>query len=149
PAAGRDVTRNALVLLAPAYMMSVEAVWRGTRTRLGLVAALLLVIAQPARTWMARTSAPESRAADAQLGQWLATHALPGSVVGARQVGALAYFSGLEMEDVLGQVSPRVAAARRALQPVDGATAARDFGPMMRQEPDLVLTMPQEPVPSA
>jgi len=50
---------------------------------------------------------------------------------------------------VLGQVSPRVARARRERRPVDGAAAARDFGPMMRQEPDLVLTTPQEPVPSA
>jgi hypothetical protein len=41
-----------------------------------------------------------------------------------------------------------VAAARRALRPVNGAAAAHDFGPMLRQEPDLVLTIPREPVPS-
>jgi hypothetical protein len=146
PGGGHDVERTVTILLAPAYLLAVESVWRGTRTRLGLVAALLLVGAQPARTWMARTTTPESRAGYAKLGEWLATHALPGTVVGARQVGALGYYSGLEMEDVLGQVSPRVAAARRA---TDGANAPHDFAPMLRQEPDLVLTAPQEPVPSA
>jgi hypothetical protein len=146
PSAGHDVERTVTILLAPAYLLAVESVWRGTRTRLGLVAALLLVGAQPARTWMARTTTPEARAGYAKLGEWLETHALPGTVVGARQVGALGYYSGLEMEDVLGQVSPRVAAARRA---TDGANAPHDFAPMLRQEPDLVLTAPQEPVPSA
>jgi hypothetical protein len=147
PAAGGDVERSAVAMLPLAYVLSVQAVWRGTRTRLGLVAALLLVIAQPARTWTTRAVRPESRAAYAKLGQWLATHALPGTVVGARHVGALGYYSGLEVEDVLGQVSPRVAVARRTRQA--SARAGRDIAPMLRQEPDLVLTGVSDPVPSS
>jgi hypothetical protein len=149
PAGGGDVERTCVAVLPLAYVLAVQAVWRGTRTRLGLVAALLLVIAQPARTWMSRTARPESRAAYAKLGQWLGTHALPGTVVGARNVGALGFYSGLELEDVLGQVSPRVAATRRAQRPLAAARAARDIAPMLRQEPDLVLTGPSDPVPSA
>jgi len=149
PQAGRDVERNVLILLAPAYLLAVEAVWRGTRTRLGLVAALLLVVAQPARTWFPGAANPQTRTAQVKIGQWLGEHALPGTVVGARQVGALGYYSGLEMEDVEGQVSPRVAAARRALRPVNDVSTAHDFSPMLRQEPDLVLTGSREPVPSS
>jgi len=149
PAAGTDVERVCVALLPLAYVLAVQAVWRGTRTRLGLVAALLLVIAQPARTWTMRAMKPEQRAAHAKLGQWLGTHALSGTVVGARQVGALGYYSGLEMEDVLGQVSPRVAATRRTQRAEPGSRAARSIAPMLRQEPDLVLTSITDPVPSA
>jgi hypothetical protein len=149
PAAGRDTDRTLLVVVAPAYVLAVEAMWRGTRTRLGLVAALLLVVAQPARTWFPRSASVKTRVAQAKLGEWLAVHALPGTVVGARQVGALGYYSGLPMEDVEGQVSPRVSAARKASGSQDTAGAGRDFGPMLRQEPDLVLIGPREPVPSA
>jgi hypothetical protein len=149
PAAGADVERACVALLPLSYVLAVQAVWRGTRTRLGLVAALLLVIAQPARTWTSRSVSPESRIAQARLGQWLGTHALPGTVVGARQVGALGYYSGLVMEDVLGQVSPRVAAARRVLPGPANVHRLRHIAPMLRQEPDLVLTSPQDPVPSA
>jgi hypothetical protein len=149
PAAGHDVERQLEVILPLAYLLAVDAVWRGARTRIGLVAALLLVAAQPAWTWTARTASPESRAAYARLGQWLRTHALPGTVVGARQVGALGYYSQLQVEDVLGQVSPRVATSRHQQTPTPYAVAAVDFVPMLRQEPDLVLVGTAEPVPSA
>jgi hypothetical protein len=127
----------------------VESVWRATRARLGLVAALLLVVAQPAWTWSARTVAPENRAMYARLGQWLHVHALPGTVVGARQVGALGYYSGLVVVDALGQVNGQVAMARRVQLPATYAAASVDFGAMLRQEPDLVLSGPTDPVPSS
>lgn len=148
PCAGHDVERHFVVLLPLAYLLSVEAVWRASRTRIGLVAALLLVVAQPAWTWTARNSSPETRAAYAQFGQWLRVHALPGTIVGARQVGAIGYYSRLAMEDALGQVSPRVAASRRAQLPTTWAVASVDFAAMLRQEPDLVLVGESEPVPS-
>ena len=39
-AAGHDVERQLEVVLPLAYLLAVDAVWRGARTRLGLVAAL-------------------------------------------------------------------------------------------------------------
>jgi hypothetical protein len=149
PTGGRDVERYLVVMLPLAYLLAVEAVWRGSRTRLGLVAALLLVVAQPAWTWSPRGTRPEVRAAQARLGQWLATHARPGTVVGAREVGALGYYSGLRMEDALGQVSPRVAAARRTPFTTVPTTRRADFAAMLRQEPDLVLVSGNEPIPSS
>jgi hypothetical protein len=149
PCAGHDVERHFAVLLPLAYLLSVKAVWRASRTRLGLVAALMLVVAQPAWTWTTRSATPESRAAYARFGRWLATHALPETVVGARQVGAIGYYSKLAVEDALGQVSPRVAAARRAQLPTPWAVASVDFAAMLRQEPDLVLVGASEPLPSS
>jgi hypothetical protein len=148
PAAGGDVERGAVALLPLACVLAVESVWRATRTRLGLVVTLLLVVATPSWTWRARTEHPETHASYARVGQWLRTHARPGTVVGAREVGALAYYSGLQVEDVLGQASPRVAAARRVGVPRPYALAAADFAPMLRQEPDLVLRGESDPVPS-
>jgi hypothetical protein len=148
PAAGGDVERGLVVLLPLACALAVEAVARATSTRVGIVLALLLVVATPSWTWRARRSHPETEAAYARVGQWLRTHARPGTVVGAREVGALAYYSGLRVEDVLGQASPRVAAARRVGTPRPFALAAADFAPMLRQEPDLVLRGEHDPVPS-
>lgn len=149
PCAGQDVERQFVVMLPVAYLLAVESVWRATRARLGLVAALLLVVAQPAWTWSARTVTPENRAMYARFGQWLRVHALPGTVVGARQVGALGYYSGLVVVDALGQVNGQVAAARRAQWPAVYAASSVDFGAMLRQEPDLVLTGATDPVPSS
>lgn len=149
PCAGQDIERQFVVLLPLIYLLAVESVWRATRARLGLVVALLLVAAQPAWTWSARTELPESRAAYARLGQWLGAHAIPGTLVGARQVGALGYYSGLVVVDALGQVSPQVAVARRLQAPTPYAVAALDFAAMLRQEPDLVLVAPSEPIPSS
>jgi hypothetical protein len=148
PAGGTDVARHAAVLLPLAYVLAVEAVWRGTRTRFGLVAALLLVAAQPAWTWKAVVERTSSAAGAARLGQWLQTRARSDTVVGARQVGALGYYSRLRMEDVGGQVSGRVAAQRRARPPAPHEIAARDFVPMLSLEPDLVIVAAGEPVPS-
>jgi hypothetical protein len=69
--------------------------------------------------------------------------------VGAGRVGALGYYSRLRTEDVSGRVSPRVAAARRALAPAAEADAQEAFQSMFRQEPDVVLVLPGNPVPSA
>lgn len=149
PAGGGDIVRSLEIALPLGYLMAVEAVWRGTRTRFGLVAALLLVAAQPAATYTARTSDPEITAAHVRLGSWLRTRAVPGTVVGARRVGALGYYSRLRMEDVQGRVSTRVAEAR-ALRPATSLAGWEgDFGLMWSLEPDLVLVAPQEPVPSA
>lgn len=149
PAAGSEVVRGVEIALPLGYLMAVEAVWRGTRTRFGLVAALLLVAAQPAATWSVRTSDPEITASYVRLGQWLRAHAVPGTVVGARRVGALGYYSRLQMEDVQGRVSTRVAEAR-ALRPTSSLAGWEgDFGLMWSLEPDLVLVAPNEPVPSA
>lgn len=148
PAAGGDVERGLLALLPLACVLAVESVTRATRTRIGLVVTLLLVVATPSWTWKVRTTHPETHAAYARIGQWLRTHARAGTVVGAREVGALAYYSGLRVEDVLGQASPRVAAARRVGAPRAFAHAAADFAPMLRQEPDLVLRGENDPVPS-
>ncbi len=148
PAAGGDVERGLVALLPLACVLAVESIWRATRMRLGLVVTLLLVVATPSLTWRARSTHPETHAAYARVGQWLRTHALPGTVVGAREVGALAYYSGLRVEDVLGQVSPRVALARRVEAPRAYAQATADFAPMLRGEPDLVLRGESDPVPS-
>lgn len=148
PAGGTDVLRHAPVLLPLAYVLAVEAVWRGTRTRFGLVAALLLVAAQPAWTWKAVVERTGSAAGYARLGQWLQSRAREDTVVGAREVGALGYYSRLRMEDVGGQVSGRVAAQRRARPPAPHQIAARDFIPMLSLEPDLVVVASGEPVPS-
>jgi len=148
PAGGTDVLRHAPVLLPLGYVLAVEAVWRGTRTRFGLVAALLLVAAQPAWTWKEVVERSGSAAGYARLGQWLQSRARTDTVVGAREVGALGYYSRLRMEDVEGQVSGRVAAQRRARPPVSEEIAARDFVPMLSLEPDLVVVAYGEPVPS-
>ena len=148
PAGGTDVLRHAPVLLPLAYVLAVEVVWRGTRTRFGLVAALLLVAAQPAWTWKAVVERDGSAAGYVRLGQWLQSRARDDTVVGAREVGALGYYSRLRMEDVGGQVSGRVAAQRRARPPAPHQIAARDFVPMLSLEPDLVVVASGEPVPS-
>jgi hypothetical protein len=148
PAGGTDVLRHAPVLLPLAYVLAVEVVWRGTRTRFGLVAALLLVAAQPAWTWKSVVEKDGSAAGYVRLGQWLQTRAREDTVVGARDVGALGYYSRLRMEDVGGQVSGRVAAQRRARPPAPHQIAARDFVPMLSLEPDLVVVASGEPVPS-
>ncbi len=148
PAGGTDVLRHAPVLLPLAYVLAVEVVWRGTRTRFGLVAALLLVAAQPAWTWKAVVERGGSAVGYVRLGQWLQSRAREDTVVGAREVGALGYYSRLRMEDVEGQVSGRVAAQRRARPPAPHQIAARDFVPMLSLEPDLVVVASGEPVPS-
>jgi hypothetical protein len=149
PAAGGDLVRQAGAVLPLAYLLAVETVWRGTRTRLGLVAALLLVAAQPASTWSVRDVDPRESTTHVRLGQWLRAHALPGTVVGARQVGALGYYSRLQMEDVQGRVSARVAEARRGLAGLGAAPGRVEFDAMLRQEPDLVILGRGEPLPTA
>jgi hypothetical protein len=145
PAAGLDVPSHVAPLLPLAYVMSVETVWRLPRTRPGVVAALLLILAQPGWTSSQPTSAAEGDAAYARVGQWLRANALPGTVVGAERVGALGYFSHMKMEDVDGRISPRVAAARGGASDADSLR----FLPMLRQEPDLVFVLPGDPVPPA
>jgi hypothetical protein len=53
----------------------------------------------------------------------------------------------MRMEDVAGRVSPRVALARRLL--ADDVSGLPDFQPMLHQEPDLVLVLPGNAVPSS
>jgi hypothetical protein len=148
PAAGLDVQRHVAALLPLAYVMSVETVWRRPRTRPGVVAALLLILAQPGWTSGRPTSAEgdsdsDSDAGYARVGQWLYVNAQPGTVVGAERVGALGYYSRMKMEDVEGRVSPRVGAVRHGTVEPDSLR----FQPMLRQEPDLVLVLPGDPVP--
>ena len=149
PARGSDIPRQLAALLPLAYLLAVESVWRRTRTRPAVIAALLLLVAQPGWTASPRGSDPEADAAYARLGQWLRSHALPGTVVGSARVGALGYYSRLRMEDVSGRVSARVAMARRTLAPGDEAEAESGFLTMLRQEPDVVIVLPANPVPSA
>lgn len=147
PAGGADLERQVIAVLPLGYLLAVEAVWVNNRTRPALVAALLLLVAQPGWTERRRQADPETDATFARIGQWLNTQAVPETVVGAERVGALGYFSRLRMEDVAGRVSPRVAAARRLMGEEDPAT--RDFTPMLHQEPDLVLVLPGNAVPSS
>ena len=149
PARGTDVERHVVAALPLATLLAVEAVWKRARTRPALVAALLFVLAQPGWTTAGRASDPQRAAAYARIGQWLRGHARPGTGVGANTVGALGYHSGMHMEDVAGRVSPRVASARRLLAPgaLHGETSA--FQSMFRQEPDLVVVLPGDPIPSA
>ena len=147
PAGGRDLDRQVIAILPLGYLLAVEAVWRNTRTRPALVAALLLLVAQPGWTDRKRQADPETDATFARIGQWLQAQALPETVVGAERVGALGYFSRMRMEDVAGRVSPRVATARRLLG--DNAPESLDFQPMLHQEPDLVLVLPGNAVPSS
>lgn len=144
PANGHDLERQVAAVLPLAYVMAVDAVWFRPRTRPGVVAALLLILAEPGWTSAARGPELERDAAYARLGQWLAATALPGTVVGAERVGALGFYSRMKMEDVDGRVSPRVAAARR--RAIDADTSTR-FQYMLRQEPDLVFVLPGDPVP--
>ncbi|UCE03382.1 MAG: hypothetical protein JSW67_04110 [Candidatus Latescibacterota bacterium] len=149
PARGGDVERQIAAILPLAYLLAVEAIWRREGTRPALLAALLLLLAQPAWTAVGRDADPALDGPYARVGQWLRSHTLPGTVVGARRVGAVGYYSGLRVEDVRGRVSPRVAAARRLLAPSGEEDLQASFQPMFRQEPDLVLVLPGEPVPSA
>jgi hypothetical protein len=147
PAAGKDLERQVMAILPLGYLLAVEAVWRNNRTRPALVAALLLLVAQPGWTELRRQADPETDATYARIGQWLQQQALPETVVGAERVGALGYFSRMRMEDVAGRVSPRVALARRLL--ADDVSGLPDFQPMLHQEPDLVLVLPGNAVPSS
>jgi hypothetical protein len=78
----------------------------------------------------------------------LSTHATTATSVGAARVGALGYHSGLRVEDAQGRVSARVAAARRvaAGTRLDRETA---FQLVFKLEPDLIIVLPGDPVPSA
>ena len=147
PAGGNDIDRQVIAVLPLGYLLAVEAVWRNARTRPALVAALLLLVAQPGWTDRQRQVDPEADATFARIGQWLQVQALPETVVGAERVGALGYFSRMRMEDVAGRVSPRVATARRLLG--EDQPESLDFQPMLHQEPDLVLVLPGNPVPSS
>jgi len=147
PAGGNDLERQVIAILPLGYLLAVEAVWFNNRTRPALVAALLLLVAQPGWTERRREADPETDATFARIGQWLQTQAVPETVVGAERVGALGYFSRLRMEDVSGRVSPRVAAARRLMG--DRDPGGNDFQPMLHQEPDLVLVLPGNAVPSS
>ncbi len=148
PAQGQEVERLAAPILPLAYLLAVDAVWRRARTRAALVAALLLVVAQPGWTSGGRRFEPEVDVAYARIGRWLATHAAPETLVGAARVGALGYHSGLRVEDVQGRASARVAAARRLRPtPVEDVDAA--FQRVFKLEPDLVVLLPGDPVPSA
>jgi hypothetical protein len=147
PAGGADLERQVIAILPLGYLLAVEAVWVNNRTRPALVAALLLLVAQPEWTERRRQADPETDATFARIGQWLQTQAVSETVVGAERVGALGYFSRLRMEDVAGRVSPRVASARRLMAERDPGTA--DFQPMLHQEPDLVLVLPGNAVPSS
>lgn len=149
PARGTDVERHVAAALPLVTLLAVDAVWRHTRTRLALVAALLLVLAQPGWTAARRLANPRMDGAYVRIGQWLRTHALPGTVVGAQRVGALGYHSGMHMEDVAGRVSPRVARARRMLPPHTLHDETPAFLSMFRQEPDVVVVLPGDPIPSA
>jgi hypothetical protein len=87
-------------------------------------------------------------AAYARLGRWLATHATTETSVGAARVGALGYHSGLRVEDARGRVSARVAAARRVASQSDQDRQVA-FQLVFKLEPDLVIVLPGDPVPSA
>ncbi len=149
PARGTDVERHVAAALPLATLLAVDAVWKRARTRPALVAALLFVLAQPGWTQAGRSTDPDLSQAYSRIGQWLRTHALPGTVVGAHRVGALGYHSGMLMEDVAGRVSPRVANARRLLGPDALHDETSAFQIMFRQEPDVVVVLPGDPIPSA
>lgn len=148
PAQGQDVERFVAPLLPLLAFLAVEAIWRRARTRPALVAALLLVLAQPNWTIPGRRTEPGVDAEYARLGRWLSTHAAPEITVGAARVGALGYQSGLRVEDARGRVSARVAAARRV---ASRANQDRDsaFQLVFKLEPDLIIVLPGDPVPSA
>jgi hypothetical protein len=148
PARGHDVERFLAPLLPLGYVLAVESVWRRTRTRPAVVAALLLLLAQPGWTAGGRTAAPEVDVAYERIGRWLGTHAKPETIVGAARVGALGYHSGLRVEDVQGRVSSRVASSRHpTVDTADDPDTA--FGLVFELEPDLVVVLPGDPVPSA
>ena len=71
PGRGGEVERLLAPVLPLGYLLAVEAVWRRTRTRPALVAALLLVLAQPGWTSGGRTAAPEVDVAYERIGRWL------------------------------------------------------------------------------
>ncbi len=148
PARGAEVQRLLAPVLPLGYLLAVEAVWRRTRTRPALVAALLLVVAQPSWTAGGRTAAPEVDVAYERIGRWLGAHAVPEAIVGAARVGALGYHSGLRVEDVQGRISPRVAAARQ-MTPTGPDDTDAAFGFVFELEPDLLVLLPGDPVPSA
>lgn len=148
PARGNDVERFLAPLIPMSTLLAVEAVWRRARTRPALVAALLLVLAQPGWTAGGRTAAPEVDVAYERIGRWLGTHAKPETIVGAARVGALGYHSGLRVEDVHGRVSSRVAASRHRVEDADDDPDAA-FARVFELEPDLIVVLPGDPVPSA
>ncbi|HZL84444.1 MAG TPA: hypothetical protein VFD07_03605 [Candidatus Krumholzibacteria bacterium] len=148
PGRGGDVERIVGPMLPLGSLLAVEEIWRRTRTRPAVVAALLLVLAQPGWTTGGRKPAPEVDVAYERIGRWLETHADNETIVGAARVGALGYHSGLRVEDVQGRVSPRVAAARRlGVDDIDDVDAA--YGRVFKLEPDLMFVLPGDPVPSA
>ena len=149
PSRGTDVERQVAAALPLVTLLAVEAVWKRARTRPALVAALLFVLAQPGWTDAGRSADPELDTAYARIGQWLHAHALPGTSVGASRVGALGYHSHMHMEDVAGRISPRVAAARRVFAPQALQAESGAFQSMFRQEPDVVVVLPGDPIPTA
>jgi len=148
PARGDNVGRFVAPLLPLVTLLAVEALWRRARTRPAVVAALLLVLAQPSWTVPVRRVEPGVDAAYGRLGRWLSTHATNETSVGAARVGALGYHSGLRVEDAQGRVSARVAAARRVTSQT-GLDREAAFQLVFKLEPDLIVVLPGDPVPSA
>ncbi len=72
-------------------------------------------------------------------GQWLASQTPPAATVGADDVGAVGYFSERQIVDTIGLVTPAVARARRAGQPL---------GPILRASGvDYVATLRPHTLP--
>lgn len=70
---------------------------------------VLLVVAQSLARQPHRFGRSDNVAAWVSLGQFLARHAAPGSVLATDAAGALPYYSGLETIDVLGLADPVIA----------------------------------------
>lgn len=83
--------------------------WRGLAVTL-LAAALLLPAGQMLTHSLRSAEASPARAlAYRDAGQWLSAHAQPGDSVALLEIGVVGWFSGIEVVDTMGLVSPYLA----------------------------------------